>query len=44
MALYRVSDYQTSFESVGISDQAKKFNIELEFQDGGHLGFLIRTI
>ena len=42
MALYRVSDYQTSFESVGISDQAKKFYIE--FQDGDHLGFLIRTI
>ena len=30
------------FVSVGLSVQEKKFNIE--FQDGGHLGFPIRTI
>ena len=42
MALYRSPDYQTSFEAVGISAQKKKFNID--FQDGGHLGFPIRTI
>ena len=42
MALYRSPDYQTSFESVGISVQMKKFNIG--FQDGGHLGFSIRKI
>ena len=41
-ALYRSSDYQTSFESVGIWVQEKKFNID--FQDGGHLGFPIRMI
>ena len=41
MALYRSPDYKTSFESVGLSDQ-EKFNID--FQDGGHLGFPIRMI
>ena len=42
MALYRSLDYQTSFESIGLSVQAKKFNID--FQDGGHFGFPIRII
>ena len=42
MTLYRSPDYQTSFESVGLSVQEKKFNIE--FQDSGHLGFPIRII
>ena len=42
MALYRSPDYQTSFESVGLLVQEKKFSID--FQDGGHLGFPIRTI
>ena len=42
MALYRSSDYQISFESVGLTVQEKKFNID--FQDGGHLGFPIRMI
>ena len=42
MALYRSPDYQTSFESIGFSVQEKKLNID--FQDGGHLGFPIRTI
>ena len=42
MALYCSSDYQTSFESVGLWVQEKKFNTD--FQDGGHLGFPIRTI
>ena len=32
----------TKFESIGLSVQEKKLNID--FQDGGHLGFLIRTI
>ena len=41
MALYRSPDYQTSFKSVGLSVQ-EKFNID--FQDGGHLGFLIKMI
>ena len=40
MALYRSPDYQTSFESVDLSVQEKNFNID--FQDGGHLGFPIR--
>ena len=31
-----------SLESIGLSVQEKKLNID--FQDGGHLGFLIRTI
>ena len=34
MALYRAPDYQTSFESTGLSVQEKEFNID--FQDGGH--------
>ena len=34
-------DYHTSFEWPGLSVQEKKFNIDL--QDGGHLGFPIRT-
>ena len=42
MALYCSPDYQTSFESVGLSVQEKKFNID--FQDGSHLGFPIRII
>ena len=45
MALYRSSDYQTSFESVELLVPEKKFNID--FQDGGnvgHLEFPIRTI
>ena len=37
MALYRSPDYQTSFESIGLLLQMKKFNID--FQDGSHLGF-----
>ena len=42
MALYRLPDYQTSFRSIVLSVQEKKFNID--FQDGGHIGFSIRTI
>ena len=42
MALYRSLDFQTSFESAGLSVQEKKFNID--FQDGSHLGFPIRMI
>ena len=41
MVLYCSLDYQTSLESVGISVR-EKFNID--FQDGGHLEFPIRTI
>ena len=41
MALYRPRDYQTSFESVGLSVQ-EKFNID--FQDGDHLGLPIRRV
>ena len=37
MALFRSPDNQTSY-----SVQEKKFNTD--FQDGGHLGFPIRTI
>ena len=40
---YRSPDYQTSFESVGLSVQEKK--LYLDFQDGsycGHLGFPVR--
>ena len=44
MDLYYSADYQTSFESNGLSVQEKKFNIHVDFQDGGHLGFLIRMI
>ena len=42
MALYRWPDYQTSYESVGLSVQEKKFNTD--FQGGGHFGFQIRMI
>ena len=42
MALYRSADYQTSFESVGLSVQEKKFSID--FQIGSHLGFPISKI
>ena len=42
MALYHSPDYQTSFESVCLSVQEKKFNIDL--QDGGRLGFPVRMI
>ena len=42
ITLYRSPDYQTSFESTGLSVQKRKFNID--FQDGGHLGFPIRMI
>ena len=42
MALYRSLDYQTSFESNGLSVQEKKFN--MNFQDGSHLRFPIRKI
>ena len=42
MALYRSPDYQTSFKSIGLSVQEKKFNID--FQDGGYLGFPIKII
>ena len=35
-------DYINKCESNGLSAQEKKFNID--FQDGGHLGFPIRTI
>ena len=40
MALYHSPDFQTSFKSIGLSVQEKKFNIG--FQDGGH--FSIRMI
>ena len=42
MTLYRSPDYQISFKSVGFLVKEKKFDID--FQDGSHLGFLIRTI
>ena len=42
MGLYRSPDYQTSFESIDLSVKEKNFNID--FQDGGHLGFPIRMI
>ena len=42
MALYRSPDYQTSFESTGLSVEETNFNID--FQDGGHPGFPIRMI
>ena len=41
-ALYCLPDYQTSFKSIGLLVQEKIFNID--FQDGGHLGFSTRTI
>ena len=40
--VYRIPDYQTSFESTDLSVQEKTFNIA--FQDGSHLGFSIRMI
>ena len=42
MALYCSPDYQTKVKSLGLSVQKKKFNID--FQDGGHLGFPIRKV
>ena len=42
MAPYRSPEYQTSFESIGLSVQEKNFNID--FQNGSHLGFQIRMI
>ena len=42
MALYRSPDYQPSFESVGCSDQEKKFN--MDFEDGGHLVATVAAI
>ena len=42
MALYHLPNYQTSFESTGLSVQEKKFNIN--FQDGSHPCFTIKTI
>ena len=45
MALHRSPDYQTNFESIGLSVQEKKFNTD--FQDGRyghHLGFPIRMV
>ena len=42
MALYHSPDYQTSFESTGLSVQEKKFNID--FQHVGRLGFPIKMI
>ena len=41
MALYRSPDYHT-FQVNWLSVQEKKFNID--FQDGGHLGFPFRMI
>ena len=41
MDLYRSPDYQISLSQLAFRVQ-KKFNID--FQDGGHLGFPIRTI
>ena len=41
-ALCHSPDYQTGFESTGISVQEKKFNTD--FQDGGQLRFPIRII
>ena len=40
MALYHSPDYETSFESVGLSVQEKKLNIDL--QDGSH-GMILAT-
>ena len=42
MALHRSPDYQTSFKSIGLLVQEKKFSIY--FQDGSNLGFPIRMI
>ena len=41
MALYSSPEYQTSFESTGLSVH-EQFNID--FKDSGHLGFTIRMI
>ena len=38
MNMYRSPDYQASFETVGLSVQEKKFNID--FQGGSHCGHL----
>ena len=46
MALYisPKADYQTSFQSIGLSVQ-EKFNVDFQNScHGGHLGFPIRTI
>ena len=42
MVLCRLPDYQTSFESTGLSVREKKLNAD--FQDGDHLGITFRTI
>ena len=42
MALYHSPDYQTSFKSIGLLFQEKKFN--KDFQDGGHLRLPISII
>ena len=42
MVLYCSFNYQTSFASVALSVQEKKFNID--FQDSCYFGFPIRTI
>ena len=42
MVLYHSPDYQTSFESIGLSVQEKKYTTDFKY--GGHLGFPIRTI
>ena len=45
MALYRSPDYQSSFQSVGLLLQEKKFNIGFQHGGhGGHLGFPIGKI
>ena len=42
MTLYRSPDYQTSFESIGLSFK-EKFNIDFHDRGhGGHLGFPIQ--
>ena len=42
MALYRSPDYQTSLSQLAFRFKWRSSNID--FQDGGHLGFPIRTI
>ena len=42
MALYCSLDYQTNFQSIGLSVLEKK--IKIGFQDDGHLGFAIKMI
>ena len=39
MALYCSPDYQTSFKSIDLSSQEKRFNID--FQDGDHGSYLV---